>query len=1251
MIRSSATGYGTTTSDRNRNQEHKQAIANLVRDLGLNGGEIKQESDSSDSEDEPAVTNGRSYTLPRNGHSPSAHMNGHSHLPHTPVTISSKTISKDKLQALTNADLSTFNAIVDNYCEQLIKFSKQFFKGDSQWQILASELWLKLTQLQSIFNDEHLEDEVRIAAVRQINHEFGKAIQSRVNNNYALLRVRSWSSWLLGDFIISIKDLLLNFLEEDAPRINILLMKYEDDYIDYKMDEELIKAQEIIGTLKVTHKEDRELENIDSAFQILYAEFLSYPEPLLGKWYGVASRIQVLLEKAVQVTEAGSDERKFAKRLQVYLNEIYPPADFKEGKPRALDVGQGHSNVEITIIGQKKPRAPIVVEGNANVVITINQEEPAGHQPEEDGVAKATFEQIYVLVSGMKKKLFDLCDRPLAPQPLASLLKKKIRGIIAQIHEVEQGLETGYEAELELYSEAMENNPNNPDLFDYNTQDPFLIEQQKERVKKHLVRAKLMAVYDFCYHYSSVDLSSDLKNYRRTERRAREKSDFIAKITKMVFDDTRKIRELADKIDVDGSIYSAFLDEKDIENISVITTLQRQHLQRYMAQLWKGGSTWQLVAKDLEEELKKFQEILVDKGKKTLYRLAAATEILNVIDYFIQARVGNQLHQLQQHTIVTEALQLFSESSALRKISIKDIFYHYRQNYRPVVQQGVKNIAMRLNANDHGKYVYQTNFRDIFDKVGLWVFQLNEYVKVKDPQHKTDHGMIALKLMDSLASRALRFGKEVVSEADADLVQCLMEAEHTILDVNGAIVAFMDLYYQAKFAPAIAAAERESSDLIRLSWLNAIANSKEELLYGKAKKRLVCAVRDAVDYIEIIHENPRVLIDAVLEKTKTDQPHLEYLLSWKEGEFVGDFRHNQDENAIKELLNTLTIIIGGTNPPVDYDPEENNDWVANQLKEISENIEVWLGFYHPKEETLSDRKELMKIIRVEVATFLFKLYVRMDAKKTIDEAVKNFTSKEQKKDLLTAANSVLEKIDNQHQKLKCKIKIQAASRFYDKHHNEQVLLRRFKLEYVQTSPVLSGLARILLNFKLYIEILIKGWMSAIKEELIVEQQRHAFELVEQRRMALSIPIGTLPSNVYGLLQEIRRNPPAMQLRTSDDISSLNTIISPGLHGQSRTAHGSGSPQAMSLAAPALPPAARRATTTRNGLFSPLAPPLSGNVVARSTANGLPSNHGNGAGASHGSIFRPTSATTHSPTVEPLLNHVKTGVSISRVGHR
>jgi hypothetical protein len=208
-------------------------------------------------------------------------------------------------------------------------------------------------------------------------------------------------------------------------------------------------------------------------------------------------------------------------------------------------------------------------------------------------------------------------------------------------------------------------------------------------------------------------------------------------------------------------------------------------------------------------------------------------------------------------------------------------------------------------------------------------------------------------------------------------------------------------------------------------------------------------------------------------------------------------------------------------------------------------------------------------------------------------------------------------------------------------------VRRFKLEYVQTKSELSGLARILLNFKLYVEVLIKGWANAIKVELKAEHNQQALVQVEQRRVALKIPISRLPSNVYGMLTETKQTQPSDPGRVIEtDLSSLNPIINQSPDHQSPPHTGAGSPQVISLTAATTPPP--RHTSPRNTFFPP--PPLSGIVIASPAPNGLSSHvNCNNNGSSFGSIYRPSSPSTTARlvSVEPLLSPLQLPSSSSQ----
>jgi hypothetical protein len=648
---------------------------------------------------------------------------------------------------LEHDDLSRINDILINYSHKLSQFAAQFWKGNAKFQKLANDLHNKIVELQLNITEAEGDSEVSIAAVRHLVREFEHAFTEHKHSG--LIE----SAGLLVNRIL-LGPILSEFREKDAPRLSIILLKFEKGYVDYneKMARlglnsrlrdfdliefiemrfdplDLINSKEVVRRLKEYYPDADSVAEIEDKFSScdttklldrlkgfyaidgltaldifhqeynkLYSKFVDREfSPLNpGQWLPVAFEITQLLQMAVLVTPLDSRDREFAEKL----------------------------HLKLTAIQRARPY---------NLLIPF--------------VEDSLFFDLNEALLDMKQTLFSLLKVNLQPT-------KQLEELYSRTVMIEQG-----HIDLSLSGAA-------------NLKTKYI-----RQVTQALIRKRLIAVYNFCYFYQNTMVSVVFEDNIRKDMQNR-------------FD---QVQALAKKIDISETIYQQFLTNKEFEKIHFAFVELQLLLKKFMGQFWKGNALWQESAQALAGKLEKFQKIIADDHAHILQRLGYAHEAMKLIDAHITFRVGDDLASLTEASQLTTTLQSVNVEPYLNRISIKDIFVNYRAKAEPIIIQSMLNITNRLSAEDKRNFEHQRNFREIYCLLNAYAKDyLDDYI-TNTPGESELVG-IARELMTSLDARSQRIKNNYV--LSDNVAECVKESESVKHDFNRAIVSYMRVYHR-----------------------------------------------------------------------------------------------------------------------------------------------------------------------------------------------------------------------------------------------------------------------------------------------------------------------------------------------------------------------------------------------------------------------------------------------------------------------
>ena len=281
----------------------------------------------------------------------------------------------------------------------------------------------------------------------------------------------------------------------------------------------------------------------------------------------------------------------------------------------------------------------------------------------------------------------------------------------------------------------------------------------------------------------------------------------------------------------------------DFASISNVSSHYLESLKNFIEQFFKGDSRWQLLAQKFQVELEKFKKQVENPASTTLLRLVAANEILEVFDHAIIVRVGNDLRELDKRTIVTEFLQAVGTGS-FEKISIKDIFAHFRKNGEAHINGSIKNIISRLSPDEAADFVYYKNFTLIYYQLGSYIIRLWKFL-MQNPRPEPHLQRIACKLMDALAVQRTTLRHMLIDHQRRMGVTgaIRVKMDESINAVNNALRAFDESIltyqkhqYQKELKPAQNTVEAIADPEVRAMMKNQLNATYDRLINGDGKE-------------------------------------------------------------------------------------------------------------------------------------------------------------------------------------------------------------------------------------------------------------------------------------------------------------------------------------------------------------------------------------------------------------------------------
>ena len=1000
-------------------------------------------------------------------------------------------------------DVLLVNEIIDKYSAKLLAFSNQFWKGDEEWQILAYKLQQTILKLKIDINNIFLTQELRLNAIHDLIAEFNQAISQRVGDDLNKLQERNLVTRLLGANKLSIKSILLEF-KQDEHRLQYMLMKYEEKYIDYELQPDLFEAKQYIANVSHKNPDSLAIENFllnlnyrsinpddtnDNQFQYkkynvlyerlladypgqpayaafaqeaekLYNYFLLVPSALTGSWRVTVAEILRLYQMSAPIKLNRSPEQRLSARIN---DKLLRASHALNLDPLIVSVSSIPVTVRKSALAHfSKPGIPMVAA--------------LSYPP-------SSIEGLFNEINNHILAMYDVVRR-LAVSPTApSLLIKH-----------------SYPLMRELYLKTITKEHSYIPL----TQGPQTTVQNeisRERIAQHLLRARLIAIYEFCFYYKNLDVGPGLH-----DKRIKKIGDFTQLTESLA-------KKLGAKIDPNDEAYNKFLNNREFEVISRVANLQRPKLKEFREQFWLGDEKWQKIARGLEIELDKLQKIVDDKHARLLQRLAAATEIYDVFDRAIQIRVGYKLNLLKEHTIVTEALQFFDLGYCFSKISLKDILADYREDKKDgkgavvetsgmhLIETSLKNIIRRLPVEDHRNFIYQRNFRYIYYTLSLYITYLHQYVMLK-PRPANELLTVARKLLATVGNSARKIRYVHLPTSDPKL--CLDEAKAVLKDFDLGILSLLQAKYSIILAPHLQHAETISVPEVRNTIVAAIHQAQEELMNRKKFRFLTEEIRMLLLHIEQPPVRAEKFIKSILDKIYTNQSYARLRSKLPE---LPDTELSGEPSALKaghEFLYHLRIIINSLKP---HDTVEGlleliKPWQAECFKDVSNN-------------NLSN--QLTELIKADLITALRRFHNRMDAAEKIEEAFLKFplTLTVAQLQEVVETNLILH-IENPTSRVQASDTFEMAMINYTKHDPEGDLIQKFLLDSLQEERTVSELEGILLDFKRNAEKVILSWIQEIEKEM---------------QACLELSEGT------------------SLLRQTSEVSSLNSVIFPHLNGR------------------------------------------------------------------------------------------------------
>ena len=990
------------------------------------------------------------------------------------------------------ADWQKINGILQEYCRRLNEFQRQYWSGDKEWLTLAATLYTSLRVLQLTINNHELPWSERLDAVRQISAEFNLAIEKRVGHDLHKLQEHSVITRLLGKYKISIKTILADFIQRAAPELNLLLMRYQPDYIDCHLQQEmtiakitlLLLCEKIPSTHTLANYPALAQEQPDLYAQLtagyaglpaarvfvlhakhLFAEFSQHPQPLIGQWYPAAREMSALLDCVISLSNADAFQREQARQLAQKVQQL----NWWQRLRLHTDAPSVTAEVNQDLA------APF-----------INQ--PALSLPK---YAKNYFFEIDQHILVMYQTVLALGNSVTMPAAVMQPLVARFRELYLSITTPEQGYVL--------------------------PEDKACAENSALTLRRHFKQAKLIAIYEFCHLYEALPTAGE--------------RNFYDNLLRTLHDYTEVVLTLARKVDKQLSAYAIFLQNKHFARMDQAVTEQRKEIALFREQYWQGDYQWQKMAAELERLLKINHRIMVDRDKSLVCRLIAADEICSIFDSAIRARVQSDVRALTQHTVITHALQALRGGYYFNKISIKDILSRYRQHTSHTLTQSIAYLTATLTATEYKEFVYKVNFPHIYYQLSRYIELLHNFVMQK-PRPIDQHLDIARKLLMAIDARAGKLTE--IHNLHTDIQNCLAEIKEVSRDINQAIIAYRQHEIEDELAPWAAAAEAITDAEIKSVAKNMVAETSAALTYGKEKTELLAAVRQAVKNIAHPSHRATQFIDEVLKKFNRD-PEFFAIHHLLPKSMLPLSPEQSSKLPVYEFCQAVLVIVDG------LVLDDAGTYKENAVSLITSLIQEKLG----ATVAAPVRATMLKIILTEFDKIWQLFLLQSAVSKEVESLVVDFPLRLPKNKFLEHIFRVFIRHELDAKKLgETKAILADASTVFDLANHEELVIRKFMIERIKEGLDLTNLAGILVSFKRNDEGMLKGWCQEIEEEY---KRSDECKKVYAEHRREHVPSNTTPPAGNGILALHYRIPSPLPRRPANGIHGQRNsfdVVSP-----------------------------------------------------------------------------------------------------------
>jgi hypothetical protein len=502
---------------------------------------------------------------------------------------------------------------------------------------------------------------------------------------------------------------------------------------------------------------------------------------------------------------------------------------------------------------------------------------------------------------------------------------------------------------------------------------------------------------------------------------------------------------------------------KDFANISQVSVHYLKSLKSFIEQFWQGDSQWQLLAQKFQKELEKFKKHIDNPQTTLMAKLIAANEVLEVFQQAIIVRVGHDIKELKKHSITTEALKAIGVGT-FKKISIKDIFSHFRENGQQSIENSIKNILDRLDADSVRDFVYYKNFTYIYFQFGNYIIKLWEFLMQK-PEVEPYQQRIACDLMDALATHRSHLGKMLgnhhkklnkLKHDTTDIDHSIAEVNKAVATFNSAILIFMTAQYQRDLKPTRVAIDKIADQKLRAFSMRYNDIAYNQLMVGDSKGIFIDVLRQQVNIML------RVKVSKSIEEVINN--HFHFLLR----------SSNIDSSA---LVTACKHEISRMDESSDY-----HHIMERIVKSIPTNlIDV-------------NQQRLVTSIKVIIKQTLKDLQFNKAMISLLEDGAPEFDDQKDSQ----YVNQILTVVQNANHKKTTKIWNKAVNKACEavkQNNNNPTHVNKFLLQNCSEPYDPARLESIMLNFKRDDEPLIKGMLTSIK------RQRQSSALRERKILA------------------------------------------------------------------------------------------------------------------------------------------------------